>query len=173
MKSLFLNVLWLKLYFVWAAVLLWSESSQYHKRDWNNWNLNRHFILLGLYPPCPPQTHTHTHTHIDADKYTHVLHCQVFLIPGGSECRNPPTPNQWSARPRYPFVHPLRRRNQDEDASEKNSLRVYARGLYIMQINTDCGLGLAPLWHSDMYLRVWLCLCVSVCAHLCVFAIIF
>lgn len=45
--------------------------------------------------------------HSDADKYTYVLHCQVFLIPGGNEYRNPPTLNLWSVHPQCPSVHPL------------------------------------------------------------------
>lgn len=61
--------------------------------------------------------------------------------------------------------------------SEENRLRVYACGLDIcrltLTVKADRGLGLAPLWHSDMYLRVWLCRCVSVCAPMCVFTIIF
>lgn len=54
----------------------------------------------------------------ELDNYTHVLHCRVSQIPEGSECRNPPTPDLWSARPRCPFVRPLckgRRRGETEE----------------------------------------------------------
>lgn len=49
----------------------------------------------------------HTYTHDNSGKYTYVLHCLVFLIPEGSECRNPPTPDLLSTHPQYLSVHQL------------------------------------------------------------------
>lgn len=77
-------------------------------------NSVRNFILLAKHLIDSTALVTNTHIHKDADECTYFLHCQVFLIPGGSECKNPPTPNLLLTHLQYPFVHQLRKKKEDE-----------------------------------------------------------
>lgn len=176
MKSLFLNVLWLKLYFVWGAVLLRSESSQYHKLDWNNWNLNRHFILLGLYPPpCLSQQHTHTHIMALIDILTFSTVKYSWFLEGANA-----------------GIHQLQTSGQlvlnillSIRCEGEKRMRVSKTGKECMLVVfTLCRLTLTvkvkqwpwsgttlTLWY--VFESVIMSLCVWVCVHLCVFAIIF